>query len=71
MFVNAFREAQGDIATLLNDPAAIAQLNAETQGAVATNAALLAQANVAQDALPRVRNIIEGKSFRTKGQIES
>jgi conjugal transfer mating pair stabilization protein TraG len=59
MFVNAFREAQGDIATLLNDPAAIAQLNAETQGAVATNAALLAQANVAQDTLPRVRNITE------------
>ncbi len=59
MFVNAFREAQGDIATLLNDSAAIAQLNAETHCAVATNAALLAQANVAQDTLPRVRNIIE------------
>lgn len=59
MFVNVFREAQGDIAILLNDPAAIAQLNAETQAAAATNAGLIAQANFAQETLPRVRNIIE------------
>lgn len=59
MFNNVWREAGGDLPRMLQDPGAVAAVNAATIATAQSNTAMRAQVIMGEETLPRLHNIIE------------
>lgn len=59
MFINLYEDSDGAIGRMMNDPSAVQAAYAKAQAVAMTNSSYVTQAAIAEQTMPRMRNMIE------------